>query len=475
MKRTSALAWVLALALSLSACGAASDVPNETDSEGQNAEQSTSSEEIKTAETTSSAEEEKPKEKLGKFSDTAVIEETVLLDENDIKITVKELTYTGSLAEIKLTIENNSDKDLSFLSSTISYCCNSINGYMAGDGYLNCEVAAGKKANDTISFNTNELLLHGITEIADIELGFFTQDDDYNNIYYPPCQIKTSAFDNYDYSKNNYQETISSTAAMNTFDYAINYFSTDELYNENGVKLLSSGIMVNSDDETALIVEFENTNDYRVDMSISDIAINGLVVSSDTWTCDTINAGKRIVMDVDLSSALDLDYWDIYGLNEVGSVSFALHQSDADGKTLTEETPIKIDVPETKAEFDRSGKEIYSSDELRLVYKTIAEDSSEYSMYMPVLLLAENVGNKTLYVDDIYDSLSVNGYMTDYVCYGMEIKSGESAVIMVQLEESSMEENDIVSASQIEEVEVGFEIKSGSNTIDKPVLTITPE
>lgn len=475
MKRSSATALALALVLSLSACGTSSDVPPQSSSEGQNALQSTPSAEIEASETTSSAAEEEPKGKLGKFSETATIEETVLIDENDIKITAKELVYTGSLAEVKLTIENNSDKDLSFLSATITYCCNSVNGYMAGEGYLNCEVAAGKKANDSISFNTDELLLHGITEISDIELGFFTRDEDYNYIYYPPCQIKTSAFEHYDYSKNSYQETITSTAAMNTFDYDMTYFSTDELYNENGVKLLSSGIMVNSDGEPALLVELENTNDSSIEMSIADIAINGLAVSSGTWSCDIINAGKRIVMDVDLSSALDSQYWDIYGIKEVGSVSFSLHQSNADGDKITEDTPIEIAVPKTKAEFDKSGKEIYSSDELRIVYKTIMEDPSDYSYYMPVLLLAENIGDKTLYVDDIYDSLSVNGYMTDYAFYGTEIKSGESAVIVIELEESSMEENDIVSVSEIEEVEIGLEIKSGSNTIDEPYVTISYE
>ncbi|MBP0965005.1 MAG: catabolite control protein A [Oscillospiraceae bacterium] len=475
MKRSSATALALALVLSLSACGTSSDVPPQSSSEGQNALQSTPSAEIEASETTSSAAEEEPKGKLGKFSETATIEETVLIDEDDIKITAKELVYTGGLAEVKLTIENNSDQDLSFLCATISYCCNSVNGYMAGEGYLNCEVAAGKKANDSISFNTDELLLHGITEISDIELGFFTRDEEYNYIYYPPCQIKTSAFEHYDYSENSYQEIITSNAAMNTFDYDMTYFSTDELYNENGVKLLSSGIMVNSDGEPALLVELENSNDSRIDMSIADIAINGLVVSSSTWSCKTINAGKRIIMEVDLSSALDSQYWDIYGIKEVGSVSFTLQQDNADGDEITEETPIEIAVPKTKAEFDRTGKEIYNSNELRIVYKTIVEDTSEYSLYMPVLLLAENIGEKTLNIEDIYDSLSVNGYMTDYVCYGKEIKSGESAVLEILIEESSLEDNDIGSASEINEVEIGFEIKSGSNTIDEPYVTISYE
>lgn len=460
MKRLSTIAWVLTLALSLSACGTSSDEPLQSN-ESHHTEQSTSA-----------TVAEKPKETLGEFSKTATIEETVMIDENGVKITATGLKYTNYSVEVELNIENNSDNNLSFISGSAGYSCNSVNGYMTNDGYLNCEVAAGKKANDSISFSYDELTLYGITDISDIEIGFYTSDDDYNYTYYTPRQIKTSIFELHDYSKNCYQETISSAAAMNTYNYDITYFSTDSLYNENSVKLLSSGIMVNRDGETALLVEFENTNDSMIDMSISDIAINGLMVNSSTWSSDAINPGKRCIIDIDLSSALDSEYWDIYGINEVGSVSISLKQYNADGDEITEEIPIEIAISKKTAEYDTNGKEVYNNNGLRIVAKTVMEDTSEYSSDMYILLLAENTGKNTLSIDDVYDSLSVNGYMTDYSYYSQEIKSGESAVIEIKLWESSLEKNNIGSVSDIKEVEIGFEIKSGRDTIDEPTVTI---
>lgn len=460
MKRLSTIAWVLTLALSLSACGTSSD------------ESLQSNESHHTEQSTSATVAEKPKETLGEFSKTATIEETVMIDENGVKITATGLKYTNYSVEVELNIENNSDNNLSFISGSAGYSCNSVNGYMTNDGYLNCEVAAGKKANDSISFSYDELTLYGITDISDIEIGFYTSDDDYNYTYYTPRQIKTSIFELHDYSKNCYQETISSAAAMNTYNYDITYFSTDSLYNENSVKLLSSGIMVNRDGETALLVEFENTNDSMIDMSISDIAINGLMVNSSTWSSDAINPGKRCIIDIDLSSALDSEYWDIYGINEVGSVSISLKQYNADGDEITEEIPIEIAISKKTAEYDTNGKEVYNNNGLRIVAKTVMEDTSEYSSDMYILLLAENTGKNTLSIDDVYDSLSVNGYMTDYSYYSQEIKSGESAVIEIKLWESSLKKNNIGSVSDIKEVEIGFEIISGRDTIDEPTVTI---
>ena len=48
------------------------------------------------------------------FPEQATIEETVLVDEKDAKITATKLTYPGSSAELSLIIENNSNEDLSF-------------------------------------------------------------------------------------------------------------------------------------------------------------------------------------------------------------------------------------------------------------------------------------------------------------------------------------------------------------------------
>lgn len=100
------------------------------------------------------------------------------------------------------------------------------------------------------------------------------------------------------------------------------------------------------------------------------------------------------------------------------------------------------------------------------------EEASEYSADFYVMLLAENNSGNLFTIRDVYDSLSVNGFMTDYSYYSQDVKGGESAVLTIKLRESSLEENRISSPSDIEEIEVSFEIAEGYTVIDEPTLTI---
>lgn len=454
--------------MSLAACGNNNVEPGGTTL--SSSQSNNSSSEIKP--------DEPPKqndEKLGAFSKTATLVETVMVDEGGVKITATGLSYNNYAVELELTIENNSGKDLSFISGSMGYSCNSVNGYMVTDGYLNCDVANGKKENDSISFSYDAMMLYGINEIADIEIGFDISDEDYNHTYTGPRQVKTSVFDSHDYSKDFYQETITSRAAMNTFTYDITYFSQDNLYNESGIKLLSSGLMINKNGNTVLLLELENTTSDTVYISTSDIALNGLIVTSSTWSSDAINAGKCCIVDIEISSVLDSEYWVIYGINTIGSISLTLTQRNFDGNNITKEVPVNIVVSNSKSEFDTSGTEVYNTNGLRIVSKTVIEDSSEYSADMYVLLLAENNSGKTLSIDDVYDSLSVNGFMTDYSYYSKELRNGESTVLEIKLWESSLEDNKISSVSDVKEVELGLEIKESRNIIDTPVIKISFE
>ena len=54
--------------------------------------------------------------------------------EDNVKITATGLKYTAYEVKVSLTIENNTDKSLSFRSGTMGYSCNSVNGYMVDAG-----------------------------------------------------------------------------------------------------------------------------------------------------------------------------------------------------------------------------------------------------------------------------------------------------------------------------------------------------
>lgn len=61
------------------------------------------------------------------FDPTATLEETVLVDESNVKITATGLKYTAYEVKVSLTLENNTDKNLSFRNGTMGYSCNSVN------------------------------------------------------------------------------------------------------------------------------------------------------------------------------------------------------------------------------------------------------------------------------------------------------------------------------------------------------------
>lgn len=412
---------------------------------------------------------ENTNETLGLFHKNATLDETVMVDEGGVKITATGLTYTNYSVELGLTIENNSGKDLSFVSGSIGYSCNSVNGYMVEEGYLNCDVANGKKANDTIQFSYDTLMLYGIDEIADLEIGFDMADDDYNHTYSGPRQLKTSVYDSHDYETNHYQATIASQAAQNTYGYEMLQFSQDALYEQNGVKMLSSGVM-RRDGAYMLLLELKNTTDSMVHVVLSDLGLNGLKLSSSNEAGIGIYPGKCGIMNVRISSVLDQAYWSEYGMTGVGAVSLSLGQYNEDEVEIGEKVPVEITLPDGDATFDASGKEVYNSNGLRIVAKSVQEQKDSGDLF--VLMLAENNSGKTLTLDDAYDSLSVNGFMTDYYCDRQEVKNGESAVLVIRLQESSLEENQITSASDIQEIEVGVEIQEGYTSIDEPTLTL---
>ena len=218
----------ITLLAALAACGTSGAPGDSPDSAGNGASESVPADDTP----------ELPDESQELFNVNATLGETVLVDEDGVKITATGLTYTAHSADLALTIENNSSKNLSFVSGSLGYSCNSINRYMVNDGYLNCDVANGKKANDTISFSYDALMLYGINEIADMEIGFSMTDDNYNSTYSGPRQMKTSVFDTHDYESDHYQEAITSGAAMNAYGYEVAHFSQDALYDRNGVKLL---------------------------------------------------------------------------------------------------------------------------------------------------------------------------------------------------------------------------------------------
>ena len=459
MKKCTIALLTLALALSLAGCGGESAAGSAPAEEAE--------ETVQTEDTGSEA-----AGSVKPFDRSGTIGETVLVDENEVRITATGLAYTDYGVTLVLAIENNSGKNLSFISGSIGYSRNSVNGYMVEEGYLNCDVSAGKKANDGITFDYDALMLYGITEIADLEVAFDITDEDYNHIYTGPIAIETSLAGSHDYGPLYYQTALNDKAMQKQYRYSLLSYSDEVLYDEAGVQVASSALVENRDGETTLMLEAVNTTDSAVYLGADNIGINGLTVYSGTWTGEVLNPGKRGILTVKLESVLEPEFWASYGLDEVGSASLTLTLKDDNGTELAKPAPLSVSVSGAEAKPDADGQEVYSRDGLRIVAKPLSEDPSEYSGSLHVLLLAENNSGGAVAIDDVYDSFSVNGYMADCTCYSVEVPDGGCGRLDLEIWESALEENGITGIADISEVEFGLNIEKDGAAFDKPTVKI---
>ena len=416
---------------------------------------------------------------LEEFSQVGTIEQTVLVDEAGIKITATGLTYTDYAVELNLLIENNTEQDLEFLGSTLGYAINSVNGVMVGDGYLSCDVAAGKKANDTMSFSYDNLMTYGITEIADIEVGIYTSDGDWQteDFYSGPRRVQTQLASSYDYATDAYQQAIASKELQERFEYTVPSIKTDVLYDQAGVTLLSQALIVNRDGEPALMLELVNNSPDIVRVTTSDISINGLqVYGSGTWSGDSIAPGKRCVVDLRLSRLLEDAFWDAYGLSDVASVGLTLGLKNANGDPLVEPTPLALALTGGVGGFNPNGAEVYNNGAgLRIVYKGLIDSPESYSSGVYALFLVENTSGQPIDASIDSSSGSANGFMLSMYSWSARIPDGCSSAAIAQIMGSSLEDNGIASAGEITDLGLTFELRTPDYvTIDEPTLAISP-
>lgn len=229
------------------------------------------------------------------------IQETVLLDEADVKITAKSLSTDGLFGQgIKLLIENNSEKNL-----TVQCRNASVNGYMV-DTMLSADVVSGKKGNETLIFMDADFEACGIETIADMEFSFHIFDSDSWDTYFdsPRIQLKTSAADTYTYVYDD---------------------SGSLAYDGNNVKIIVKGATEDSILGPGITVYIENNGEQDITVQTRDISINGFMVDA-LFSCD-VCVGKRAVDSITFLSS-DLEENEIAQIETV-ELSFHIFDTSA--------------------------------------------------------------------------------------------------------------------------------------------------
>jgi len=303
MKKLGVILLSLGLVLGLTACGGSGEVQEPTN---VTTGESTQNEEVSTEVTVTPNVENTNKE--------ATIEETVILDESGIKVTAKGISYDSIMGpSVQLLIENNSGKDLTFQCRDTS-----INGNMV-EPMFSVDVVNGKKANDTITFMDSDLEKYGIETIADITFSLNIMDssswEDY--IVTPQIQLKTSAFDTYEYTYDN---------------------SGQVVYNENGIEVVVKGLATDSSLlGPGIVVYIANNSNQDITVQARDISVNGFMIDG-IFSQDVV-VGKHALSEVTfLESDLEQN-----GITNIENAELAFHIFDKESwDTIVDTDVVKI-------------------------------------------------------------------------------------------------------------------------------------
>ena len=205
----------------------------------------------------------------------AKIEETVIMDRDNIKITAKSINYDGFMGpEIKLLIENNSDKNITVQTDNFT-----INDLVV-DALFSADVAAGKKATDEITLSEDELKMSNINTIKEIEFDINVMEEEtYDDIFVEKnIVIKTDA-KNYTQKYNTYGTLLVNQDGI--IIYILGLAKTDSIFGKE------------------VILYIENNNDQEYTVQVDNFSVNGFMAT--TYFSATIPAHKKAYDTITIS------------------------------------------------------------------------------------------------------------------------------------------------------------------------------
>ncbi|MCD8189358.1 MAG: hypothetical protein LUD78_03935 [Clostridiales bacterium] len=257
----------LSLALSLAACGSSS-----TSSEAQtDADSSYAAETEIESSDTSTVENEDEETATADEQQEATFEELVVVENDECVIKLTGID-PDNLWGYTLNAElENKSSDKTYMFSVESA---SVNG-VASDPLFASEVAAGKKANEEISFSDSTLEENGIVDYTDIELTFRVYNsDDWNedDVAYETVHVYPYGEENAVAFEREAQDT--DTVLVDTDDVTVivTGYEYDDIW----------GYTVN--------LYLENNTETEVMFSVDDASVNGYMI--DPFYADSVPAGR---------------------------------------------------------------------------------------------------------------------------------------------------------------------------------------
>ena len=236
----------------------------------------------------------------------AAVEETVMWDNDDIKITAQSLTSDNSFYILNLQIENKTAEDLYMMASRCA-----VNGFVV-EPVMSVDVPANSTTEGEVKFYRRDVYRD---IVADIEIRFH-----YNS-------------SNYTISGKTERVKLETSAAA-SFDYSYDERGT-LLYDENGIKIVCQGF---TDDGNPIIYLY-STGELSEGCVVEEyeIYINGKKSRADF--CNWVFPHTRNVAEMDISDK------DIDG-NELGNVESIQVSFKISKENMADPHPVKTQLLE---------------------------------------------------------------------------------------------------------------------------------
>lgn len=187
-----------------------------------------------------------------------------------------------------------------------------------------------------------------------------------------------------------------------------------------------------------------------------------------------MNPGKRLVVDIPFDNVIDKQYLSACGLDEIGAAGVGFDVTKYDGDADLCSGKLDITIKGAGGKFSDSGAEVYNKNGVRIISKGLFGGEYDRDDNYYLILLAENSSDRSLTIADEYNSLSVNGYMTDYYCGSAELEPGETQFLKIRIDTDSLAENGIKDLSGITDAEFSISIyENGYNKIGSDTVKIT--
>ena len=224
------------------------------------------------------------------------ITETVLYDANDVKITATGIETGGHGVDIKLLVENNTQRNIALSGDNVV-----VNG-VSMSGWMYIDAAAGKKANGTLTLDSDSLETAGIDQVAWME----------------SCDARIVDTDSFDTIGEVSFEIVTSLGR----DYVQELDEGgDLLWEEAGVQVIAK-VMTDEYYGKTLMLYVKNQGDKDVYVQAENISVNGFTV--DAWMYDFVSAGTVRFCDLDLwESGLEEN-----GIEAIEDITFTLQLID---------------------------------------------------------------------------------------------------------------------------------------------------